>query len=57
LLGVDRILDNSKGGVGFCADDRGVEQDGGLSDKENPLTTTAKIGVSQESSNNGLSGL
>jgi hypothetical protein len=57
LLGVDRILDNSKGGVGFCADDRGVEQDGGLSDEYNPLTTTVEIGVSQDSSNNGLSGL
>jgi hypothetical protein len=41
LLRVDHVLDNSKGGVGFCAADRGVEQDGGLSDEENPLTTTA----------------
>jgi hypothetical protein len=57
LLGVDRVLNNSKGGVGFCADDRGVEQDGGLSDEENPLTITAEIGVSQDSSNDGLSGL
>jgi hypothetical protein len=30
LLGVDRVLNNSKGGVGFCADDRGVENDDGL---------------------------
>jgi hypothetical protein len=57
LLGVDRVSNNSKGGVGFCADDRGVEQDGGLSDEENPLTTTAEIGVSQDSSNNGISGI
>jgi hypothetical protein len=54
FLGADRVLDNSKGGGGFCADDRGVEQDGSLSDEENPLTTTAEIGVSQDSSNNGL---
>jgi hypothetical protein len=57
LLGVNRVLENSKGGVGFCTDDRGVEQDGDLSDEENPLTTTAEIGVCQDSSNNGLSGL
>jgi hypothetical protein len=57
LLGVDCVLDSSKGGVGFCADDRGVEQAGGISAGGNPLTTTAEIGVSQDSSNNGLSGL
>jgi hypothetical protein len=34
-----------------------VEQDGDLSDEENPLATTAEIGVSQDSSYNGLSGL
>jgi hypothetical protein len=54
---VDRVLGNSKGGGGFCAEDIGVEQDGGLSDEENPLTITAEIGVSQDSSNNGSFGL
>jgi hypothetical protein len=32
LLGVERVRNNSNGGVGFCADGSGVEQDGGLSD-------------------------
>jgi hypothetical protein len=57
LLGVDRVLDSSKGGVEFCSDDRGVEQDGGLSDEDNPLKTTSEIGLSQDISNNYLSGL
>jgi hypothetical protein len=34
-----------------------VEQDGGISDEDNPLTTTDEIGVSQDSSNNCLYGL
>jgi hypothetical protein len=55
LLGVDCVLDNSKVWVGFCAGDKGVIQDGGLSDEDDSLTITVKTGVSKDSSNNGLS--